>query len=185
MTTKAIFLAAAIVAATLFATSPAASQSSPAALQNQIYAALSGLWTGQLEYRDFESDKRVLLPTWLEVKPAPDGRSLQFVYTYDDGPAKIVTEQSTVAIDPAAHRFTMTSDRDHSTDTYQITGLDSLQAGRGQFTLTGTGAENGKPVDVRILVTIKRNLYQFRKETRLPGQEFNFRDGYTLTRRNP
>jgi hypothetical protein len=125
------------------------------------------------------------LPTWLEVKPASDGRSLQLTYTYDDGPAKTVTERSTVNIDPAAHRFTITSDRDHSTENYQIAGLDSLQDGRGQFILTGSGTENGKTVEVRINVTIRRNLYQFTKETRLPGQEFNFRDGYILTRRNP
>jgi hypothetical protein len=171
--------------ASLFASRPAAAQTSPALLQSQISAALTGLWTGQLEYRDFQSDKRVVLPTWLEVRTAPGGKSLQFLYTYDDGPAKTVTEQSTVTIDPAANRFTITSDRDHSTETYQITGLDSLQTGRGQFTLTGAGKENDKPVEVRIEVTIHRNLYQFRKETRLPGQEFNFRDGYTLTRRNP
>ena len=185
MTKKAILLCAAIASACLLSAGPIAAQTSIAALQSQIYAALTGSWTGQLEYRDFQSDKRVVLPTWLEVKLAPDGRSLQFAYTYDDGPSKTVTELSVVTIDPMAHRFTIASDRDHSTDTYQITSLDSLQNGRGQLILTGAATENGKRVDVRIAVTINRNLYQFKKETRLTGQEFSFRDGYILTRRNP
>ena len=54
-----------------------------------------------------------------------------------------------------------------------------------QFTLAGSGKENDKPVEVRITITVERNLYQFKKETRQPGQEFAFRDGYTFTRRNP
>ena len=154
--------------------------------RDQLYAALSGEWTGQLEYRDFQTDERVLLPTWLEVKPTVDGRMLQFIYVYDDGPTKTVTEQSTVAIDPASHRFGITSDRDHSTQTYEIdehVGLNG--ANRTRLILTGKGTENDKPVDVRITVTVDRNMYQFKKETRLAGQEFAFRDGYVFTRRNP
>jgi hypothetical protein len=174
-----------ILAAASLANQPAIAQNFAPAAQDQIYSVLTGSWTGRLEYRDFQSDRRVALPTWLDVKLSPGGKTLEFVYTYDDGPTKTVTELSTVAIDPVKRLFTITSDRDHSTDTYEIRGMDALKAGRGTLTLTGTGTENNKPVDVRITVKIDRNLYEFTKETRLPGQEFNFRDGYTLTRRMP
>lgn len=40
-----------------------------------IYSAFEGKWTGVLEYRDYQSDKRVQLPTWLEVKDTPDSRA--------------------------------------------------------------------------------------------------------------
>jgi hypothetical protein len=177
------FLFAFVSASVLSALSQA---SVPDLLRDQIYSALAGEWTGQLEYRDYQSDERVVLPAWLEIKPSADGRSTQFRYTYDDGPTKTVTELSTVAIDTAAHRFTVTSDSDHSSETYQVEGLDGLKIpGRGQFTLTGRGTENNKTVDVRITVTIDRNLYQFKKKTRLAGGEFTFRDGYVFTRRNP
>ncbi|MGA9354913.1 MAG: hypothetical protein WBV46_14575 [Terriglobales bacterium] len=182
---RSLILIFAILSATASRGNAFDSSPSPAALQIQIYAALTGFWTGQLEYRDFQSDKHVALPTWLEVTAADGGKSLQFIYTYDDGPTKTVTEISTLTIDPAAHRYTVTSDRDHSSDTYQITTLDQGKNGRYQVSVTGTGTENDKPVDVRITIIIDRNLYRFTKETRPAGQDFHFRDGYTMTRRNP
>ncbi len=152
--------------------------------RNQIYSALAGQWTGTLEYRDFQSNERVLLPAWLEVRQSVDGKALEFAYTYDDGPAKTVTEKSTITIDEAVHQFSVTSDRDRTSDHFQIEGGEQ-RGQRIKLTLTGSAQENHKPVDVRITVKIDRNLYQFTKETRMPGQEFAFRDGYTFTRRNP
>lgn len=151
-----------------------------------VTALIVGDWVGVLEYRDFQSDARVQLPTWLSVRPASDANSVTLTYTYDDGPAKTVIEKSTVSIDSALKRYTVTSDRDHSTDSYQVEGLESLAAKhRGVLVLSGSGTENDKKVDVRITITIGRNLYKFVKETRLPGQDFLFRDGYTFTRRDP
>jgi hypothetical protein len=160
------------------------SAQSSAPSREQIYGGLTGEWTGQLEYRDFSTDEHVRLPTWLEVKPAADGRSLRFTYTYDDGPTKIVTESSTISIEPATSKFTITSDRNHSSDTYQIQDVKNGTR-RMQFTVEGSGKENDKPAEVRITIAIERNLYQFKKETRQAGQEFTFRDGYIFTRRNP
>lgn len=186
MTKSAGFYFAAILGSALCFIGKSAAQSSTPAVRDQIYSALSGEWTGQLEYRDFQSDERVVLPTWLEVKTTADGRSLEFAYNYDDGPTKTVTELSTVTIDTPKNKFIITSDRDHSSDIYQMEGVAAINAkGRAQFKLTGTGQENDKPVDVRITVTIDRNLYRFTKETRVLGAEFKFRDGYVLTRRNP
>jgi hypothetical protein len=155
-------------------------------LRDQIYSALTGDWTGQIEYRDYQSDERVVLPTWLEVKPTSAGDALQFAYTYDDGPTKTVTEMSTVIIDTTKRQFTIVSSGDHSTNTYGIEGLGPPNRnGRMRFALTGDGTEKNQKVQLRITITIDRNLYQFTKETRLPGAEFNFRDSYQLTRRNP
>jgi hypothetical protein len=89
-------------------------------------------------------------------------------------------------MDLAAGTFTVTSNRDHSSDVYKLAGLSEFSAkGRGSLTLTGTGTENDKPVDVRITITVARNLYTYRKETRLAGAEFLFRDAYTFTRKDP
>jgi hypothetical protein len=153
---------------------------------DQIYPGFVGDWVGQLEYRDFSNDSRVFLPTWLTVSPTADGRSLEFAYTYDDGPTKTVKERSLVSIDIAAASATFTSDRGHSSDTYKVGGLmDFAAKTKGTLTLTGTGTENGKKVDVRITIALRRNLYTYQKETRLPGQEFQFRDGYSFTRKQP
>ncbi len=153
---------------------------------DQIYPGFVGDWVGQLEYRDFGDDSHVFLPTWLNVSRAADGRSLEFAYVYDDGPTKTVKERSLISMDVAAASATFTSDRDHSSDTYKVSGLlDFAAKKRGTLTLTGTGTENDKKVDVRITITLRRNLYSYRKETKLPGQEFQFRDGYTFTRKQP
>jgi hypothetical protein len=144
-----------------------------------------GEWTGTLEYRDYSSDEMVRLPTWLTVTQLT-GNSLQFTYTYDDGPGKTVVEQSTINLDPSANTYTITSGSDHTATTYSVSGLDALLAkGVGVLTLTGKGEENNQPVDVRITLTIGRNIYMFRKETRPAGKDFKFRDGYTFTRRQP
>jgi hypothetical protein len=154
-------------------------------MQNQLARSFTGSWTGVLQYRDFQSDGMVRLPTWLEITGSPDG-ALHLTYTYDDGPTKTVVERSTVSFDIAAKSYTVTSDRDHASDTYQVTGLDNLLAkGVGVLTMTGAGQENAKPVDVRITLTIGRNLYMFRKETRAAGEEFRMRDEYVFTRREP
>jgi hypothetical protein len=146
----------------------------------------TGKWTGQLEYRDFQTNDQTLLPAWLTITETPDHKSLQFHYIYDDGPTKIVRELSLVTLDPVTQTITFTSDRDHSTDTYTVQGLDAFaKQGRGTLTLTGPGRENDKPIDVRITLTLRRNLYTFRKETRHPGEDFKFRDAYAFTRADP
>ncbi len=164
----------------------AATPPHPAISLDQLYDGFVGDWVGQLEYRDFSNNSRVFLPTWLRVTRSSDGRSLQFAYIYDDGPNKTVKELSVVSIDTAASTVTFTSDRDHSSDTYKVAGLADFAAkGRGTLALTGTGMENDKKVDVRITIKLGRNLYTYQKETKLPGAEFLFRDGYTFTRKDP
>ena len=157
---------------------------SPGAGSPGVYSGLVGDWVGQLEYRDFSNNERVSLPTWLTVKASADGKSAQFAYTYDDGPNKTVKEMSTVVLDATAGTATFTSDRDHSSDTYKVEGLGEFaKTGRGKLVLTGAGVENDKKVDVRISIVVRRNLYTYQKETRLPGGEFLFRDRYTFTRK--
>jgi hypothetical protein len=66
-----------------------ASSPPPAALA-KIYTGFVADWTGELEFRDYQSDGRVKLPTLLDVKLSADGHSLRFHYVYDDGPNKVV-----------------------------------------------------------------------------------------------
>ena len=163
-----------------------ASAQAPAAAVKDLNANFVGRWTGQLEYRDFQTNAQTFLPTWLTIIETPDQKSLRFNYIYDDGPTKVVRELMTVTLDPSTSKISFTSDRDHTSDTYTVQGLDEFaKLGRGVLTLTGPGKENDKPVDVRITLTLRRNLYTFRKETRHQGEDFKFRDAYTFTRAEP
>ena len=111
-----------------------ATQHGPAVPVGKIYEPFIGAWTGELEYRDFQSDQRVKLPTWLVVQLSPDGRGMQFHYIYDDGPTKVVEELAAVTIDTQNATFTVSSDRNKSKDTYQISGPGEI-CRRGQRAL--------------------------------------------------
>ena len=171
--------------ACVVAQQPAASTAAATSAAS-IYSSFVGEWVGQLEYRDYTSNERVFLPTWLSVTPSSDGKSVQFAYVYDDGPNKTVKEISWFALDQTSNTATFTSDRERSSDTYKVEGVaEFAKDGRGKLLLTGTGVENKKKVDVRITITVRRNLYTSVKDTRLAGEEFKFRDGYKFTRKEP
>ena len=144
----------------------------------------NGRWIGVLEYRDFQTNSRVFLPTWLTLTPSPDGTGVTLSYIYDDGPTKTVRDTSTLTFTAATNKATLTADK--NSETYDVAGYpDFVKQGRGVLILTGKGTENNKPVDVRITLTLRRNLYIYQKETRLSGEEFKFRDAYTFTRADP
>jgi len=162
------------------------SQSPPPAAAAKFYSALTGCWTGILEYRDYQSNERVKLPTWLEITATSDPHALQFHYTYDDGPNKTVEDTDRVELNLDRRTFTETSPDKKSQQIYQVDGLEKLSpAGLGTLTLTGTGLDDDKKVDVRITLKLGRNYYRYAKETRLPGADFQFRDAYDFTRRDP
>jgi hypothetical protein len=170
----------------LAAVSSLAQNSAPPATLVVLNSAFLGAWTGELQYRDYQSNQLVSVPTWLDVTIAPDNRTLQFKYLYDDRPNKLVQEISHVTFDLDKSTFTVTSEDGKETDNYQISGADKLSpAGLGTLTMTGSGAENDKKVDVRITIHIARNAYHYLRETRLPGESFQMRDTYNFTRRYP
>jgi hypothetical protein len=143
-----------------------------------VYQACAGHWAGALEYRDFQSDKHVSLPTNLESQS--DGKSLSLKYTYDDGPGKIMHETAILNLDPARRVVVIRSD-DKSSEQLSITEADA-PGDKVRLLLSGTGEENHKKVDVRSTLVCGTNSFSLLRETRLPGQEFSFRHKYSLTR---
>ncbi|MEO6417545.1 MAG: hypothetical protein ABIP73_16035 [Gemmatimonadaceae bacterium] len=164
-----------------------------AAVHADLNGAFVGDWTGQLEYRDYTTNERTFLPTWLKITESADHRSLLFSYVYDDGPTKTVRERVSFVLDPAARKATLTDQDETSSKTktsvwtYHVSGLDDFRkTGRGVLVLTGEGEDNDKAAEVRITITLGRNLYTARKEVREKGsvddKEYQFRDGYLFTR---
>lgn len=148
-----------------------------------VYVACRGQWAGTLEYRDFQTDERVSLPTNLEAVADPDEKSLQLTYTYDDGPGKIVRESSTFVIDPIKRTARITSDRTQSSEELSISSIDEVaRTKRMAIVFTGTGEESHKKVEVRSTLNCSPNSLSWLRETRLPGQDFAFRDKYSFTR---
>jgi hypothetical protein len=165
---------------------------SPALPPQDLNTNFVGNWVGQLEYRDYGTNERVFLPTWLRITETSDHRALELSYVYDDGPSKTVREHVTLELDAAMHRATLT-DHDETqkgkttSQTFAVSGLDEFsKTGRGVLRLTGPGLDDNKHVDVRVTLTLRRNLYSYRKEIRPAGNTdedaYEFRDGYVFTR---
>jgi hypothetical protein len=156
---------------------------SPAAVSGEvIYKAMTGHWTGYLEYRDYSNDKRVRLPTVLDVAPNGDAQSIGLKYVYDDGPGKIVKETETIHIDLGAHQYTV-QENDSKKTVYQIGKLEGFEKDSvGSLLLSGPGIENDKAVEVRTTIRCTESSLTILRETRLPGGEFKFRHQYTFTK---
>lgn len=151
-----------------------------------ICSALAGAWVGALEYRDYSSNARVLLPTILGIREAKGGQALILHYIYDDGPTKVVQDNETVVIDPVAATYTTVSGDGKQTDKEGVVGIAAfLKTGRGKLVRSGAGKENGKAVDVRTTLTVSADSLIILKETRPPGGKFQFRDQYKKTRVGP
>jgi hypothetical protein len=157
--------------------------SAPSINSAHVYQACAGQWAGTLEYRDFQSNERVSLPTNLEAVVAPDATSLRLTYTYDDGPGKIVRESSTLVIDAEKRTVTITSDPAKSSERLAISNTDEVaRTKRLVVVFAGAGKENNNKVDVRSTLSCSPNSLSWLRETRLPGQDFAFRDKYSFTR---
>jgi hypothetical protein len=156
-----------------------------ATAQQQLTSALLGQWTGVLEYRDYSepatSTKRVQLPTWLTIRQAPEGVVLDYIY--DDGPNKTVFSHNALDVDLAKFLYRVVG-TDSGIEQYSISGADTLKDGHGILTLLGKGKDAGKPAEVRMTWTVRRNLLSWLEEVRPEGssEPFVFRHRYTFTR---
>lgn len=186
---RTLILAALLSTGTLIAqaasSTPVATSS---ASQTALIQALQGRWVGVLDYRDYSepptSEKRVHLPTWLTIAPATEGISCN--YAYDDGPNKILFNHSALVIDLPSRTYKVLG-TDAVNESYTITNPEALHDGRGTLTLTGQGADNNKPAEIRATWTIRRNLLSWFEEVRPAGSSapFTFRHQYTFTRADP
>jgi len=150
--------------------------------RSAVYAALSGHWTGSLEYRDFQTDKRVTLPTVLEITAVESQSAVQFAYTYDDGPGKIVREKATIRIPDPGNRY-IVKDEDGSESVYTIASAKGFSGtGSGKLILAGTGTDNNKPVEVRTTLEVTEKSLVILRETKLAGEDFKFRHQYSFAR---
>lgn len=143
-------------------------------------AALTGTWSGTLEYRDYRSDRRVTLPTTLAVTAADGG--LDYVYTYDDGPGKTVVSRERVTITPAAGTYRVQNADGTYDATFTAADLREFGAATNTVVLAGTGTENDVPVELRVTITVTASELTMLRESKRAGGEWLFRNRYAFTR---
>ena len=143
--------------------------------------ALTGNWSGTLEYRDYRSDRRVTLPTTLAVTAAADG-GLDYVYTYDDGPGKTVVSRERVTVTPAAGTYRVQNADGTYDATFTALNLRDFGAASNTVVLAGNGTENDVPVELRITITLTASELTMTRESKRAGGEWLFRNRYAFTR---
>ena len=160
-------------------------QRTPAPAAVGLSASLTGRWTGVLEYRDYKepasSLKRVTLPTWLSIDEADGAESWHYIY--DDGPGKVVDEDESVIFD-VDHEACTIQTAGKPPRSYSVTGYNTLKSGRGTLVLDGTGTDSGKPSDMRLTLTVGRNIFSLLEEVRASGTQdaFAYRHLYRFVR---
>ncbi|MCY1044400.1 S41 family peptidase [Corallococcus sp. bb12-1] len=140
-----------------------------------LAAVLTGSWRGTLDYRDFQSDRRVVLPTMLEA--AGDGDEVRFAFTFDDGPGKTV--RSTESWRLGAGGGTLITG-----DGAEMKIMERRGGGEAtELTLVaeGRGQENTLPVEVRTVLTRRGAVLTISRLTRRPGEPFLLRHVYRLS----
>jgi hypothetical protein len=160
---------------------------------SKIENAFAGNWKGTLEYRDYTSNKRVVLPVGLKIHALhgpgdqPKMVRLMFDYIYDDGPGKTVTSSSEIDIDytnKKSAQWVILDPGDKSKESLTIEkGISVLiTTGYGRLLLAEVGMDDNKKADIRKTVDIQPNSFDLLKEVRFSGEKYTFRNRYHLVR---
>ncbi|GMU00339.1 hypothetical protein KH5H1_44590 [Corallococcus caeni] len=156
-----------------------AKASAPPAVPTLAFA-LAGSWSGTLDYRDFGSDRRVVLPTLLTV--TGEGEEARLDFTFDDGPGKTVRAAQVLRI--RAGGAELESAEGDATGRMRILerrgGSDTREL---TLVAEGSGHENGTPVEVRTVLSRRGAVLSLSRLTRHPGEPFLLRHVYRLSPR--
>ena len=162
----------AVAAATAWLATPAQTQETPVATLHvspgpaALLAATAGRWTGELQYRDYQSNTWQGLPVEVTIVAQPDGVTTVRTAAYDDGPQTgTVWITTTAIVDPAT-----------GTQSYAI-----MRRGRPLDTGTTELFQPNAATDSATHWTIIANGRQRDGDTIAYVRETTIRDGATMT----
>lgn len=147
-------------------------------------SATIGLMRGELEYRDYGSGARVLLPTWIHTAPIGGSGAFRQRTVYDDGPGKTIYSADVLRVTGAKWVEGGGTNEDGTPSeltTLRIVSRQRVPAGV-RFELRGRGTDDRKPVEFRYRVTLSDTSATRLKEFRLPGQSWQYRHDYRFSR---
>jgi hypothetical protein len=135
-------------------------------------AALAGRWTGSLEYRDYTSDRRVVLPVLADF--VADGGGVQARFEIDDGPGKTVHDSAHWVLDGANGMLQV--------DDARLTVSEHRGGAGKDMTLVaeGMGTENDAPVKVRQVWQRQGDKLSLTQLSQRPGEPWLMRHSYWL-----
>ncbi len=183
----AILLCSALPLAALAAqgAEPALPAAPPTA--NALEQGLAGHWTGALEYRDYQNDRRFQLPMQVQLQLGADGATLTRVARFDDGPQTGAVYITTVSLyDRSGQRVssaTFRKGRDVETVTEDCRVRQHSGAQHWTVVCQRQGTDDRQPADIRITQTRKgRELTAVKEVKRLdqPDSTWVFRNQSVL-----
>ncbi len=183
-------LAAAICVGAIFAGAifPGAFSTAAAAETSPLLADLTGTWEGSLTYRDYQSDRRVQLPTRIDAQMSAAGDALVMEMAFTD-PGYVVRSLDvlTVSPDEKTLRSASVSNGQIETEDWVITEWMAKPDG-WQCVLERDGMDDGRPARLRTTRELTGNTLRSLKEVRLtdqPDQEWAFRNELEVERTSP
>ncbi len=156
----------------------------PWRLASSPLAPTIGLMRGELEYRDYQSERHVILPTWVHTAPIGNSGAFRVRTIYDDGPGKTIYSPDAIRV--VGDQWVEGSGGEDGaspgeTTTLRIASRRPVAEGR-RLVLLGSGMDDNKPVEFRYTVTLGANLSRRLKEFRTPGHAWEYRHEYRFRR---
>jgi hypothetical protein len=146
--------------------------SKPADAAATLADALSGSWSGTLDYRDYGNDGRVVLPTKL------DASSLKLSWVFDDGRANTVRSMESWTISQDGQKL-IVNEGDMQSESL-IVEFDVDEKGGLTMVADGQSEENGQVVSSRMIVSRLSNTLRVTQMIRKKGEPFLLRHSYEL-----
>ena len=156
----------------------------PPTARDTFYSALTGSWTGTLEYTDYQPPHgRVHLPTTATIETAADRKSVVVHFVFDDGGGKIVKSDERIAVDADGTALAWGNTAEGKPQAYTVRALITT-GGVTTLTAEGEGSDDDKPATLRETFTIAADSIQIVRDVRPKGAAaFSFRHSYTLKRK--
>ena len=146
--------------------------------RKDAFSVFSGKWKGKLEYRDYKTNKRVVLPVRVEVILSPDGATLIHKAAYYGERV----DKTSVTLDLVTGNWV-----EDAWYTYFTAGFPAFAASKTEvLTLTGEATDDGKSAPVRQTITVSGDDLTVLRGVRTPGSvptsSWQFRSQWTLKR---
>ncbi|MEM9263687.1 MAG: hypothetical protein AAGA22_08925 [Pseudomonadota bacterium] len=152
---------------------------------NELLAAAvvetEGSWSGELIYRDFGTDKRVSIPHRRTIHVGPNGSYALHQNTFTDPGYKVFSAQM-VRVTPEAFVIASTTPDGIETETLLVKTA-TRESSIFEIVATGSGADDGKPAELRLRIRSSPTQMSIERSVRAPGgTRYEFRNEVRLNR---
>jgi hypothetical protein len=152
--------------------------------RGQVYRTLAGHWSGSLTYKDYrDPNRRITLPTLLDISFERDSAALRLVFTYDDGPGKTEYSYDRLAFDAGGTIMTWDDTAAAKPQAFSVKEYRVEPTAEVIYLVAETeGEDDNKPATLRETITIARDSMRILKTVRPRDGEFGFRHEYAFRR---